>query len=123
MTVLAHRARACAVALTLALVLTACGAREQAPAAPPPILVDGSSTVSPLTKAVVQSLAGGADAPIVAIAESGTAAGFAKFCAGEIDIAGASRPIQTREMIACFRAGVRYVEAPVAFDGLIAALT
>ena len=39
-----------------------------------------------------------------------------KFCRGEIDIVNASRPILGKEMKACNKARVEYVELPVAFD-------
>ncbi len=101
-------------------VLAACSARESAQEqeTAPAIRIDGSSTVFPLTQAVVAAMAAEADAPLVAVAESGTSAGIAKLCNGEIHIAGASRPIQTREIVSCFRNGVSYVEVPVGFDGL-----
>jgi phosphate transport system substrate-binding protein len=49
---------------------------------------------------------------------SGTGGGFKKFCRGEIDIADASRPILKKEMEDCAKAGIKYVELPVAFDAL-----
>ncbi|MGE0045414.1 MAG: PstS family phosphate ABC transporter substrate-binding protein, partial [Hyphomonadaceae bacterium] len=52
------------------------------------------------------------------VGESGTGGGFRRFCRNEIEIQGASRPILASEMEACRAAGVTYVEAPVAFDGL-----
>ena len=104
----------------VALALAACSAPEaEAPAGPSAIRVDGSSTVFPLSQAVAAAYAGqNAGAPAVEVAESGTGAGFEKFCAGEVDIAGASRPILSREIMQCFRNGVRYVEAPIGFDGI-----
>ena len=54
----------------------------------------------------------------VSIAVSGTLGGFRKFCAGETDITGASRPITTSEAEACQHAGIEYVEVPIGYDGL-----
>jgi phosphate transport system substrate-binding protein len=54
----------------------------------------------------------------VTIGVSGTGGGFKKFCAGEIDIAGASRPIKSAEIEACKAASREYIELPVAYDGL-----
>src|SRR6187455_822128 len=54
----------------------------------------------------------------VTVGISGTGGGFTKFCRGEIDIVNASRPIQRAEMKACNKAGVQYVELPMAFDAL-----
>jgi phosphate transport system substrate-binding protein len=108
-------AAACAV-----FALAACGpsAKQAEAPATQPIRIVGSSTVLPLTNAVAASYASLEGAAQVEISESGTRAGFDEFCAGTADINGASRPIQSREMIACYRAGVRYVEAPVGFDGV-----
>ncbi|MEK6550446.1 MAG: PstS family phosphate ABC transporter substrate-binding protein [Pseudomonadota bacterium] len=83
------------------------------------IKIDGSSTVYPITEAVVeefQKLKRGKVRLTVGI--SGTGGGFKKFCRGEIDIADASRPIKKSEMDACKKAGIRYVEIPVAYDAL-----
>ncbi|HSI95179.1 MAG: PstS family phosphate ABC transporter substrate-binding protein, partial [Methylophilaceae bacterium] len=44
--------------------------------------------------------------------------GFKKFCRGETDISGASRPILQKEMDACKEAGIQYIELPVAYDAL-----
>jgi phosphate transport system substrate-binding protein len=54
----------------------------------------------------------------VTVGESGTGGGFRKFCRGETQVQGASRPILAEEMRACADAGVEYVEVPIAFDGL-----
>lgn len=111
--------RACKL-LFIAVVagVAACSQNEEAPSGPLPVRVDGSSTVYPLTQAAAADFATTENAAQVLIAESGTTAGFRAFCAGEIDIAGASRPIRTPEIIACFRNNVSYVEAPVGFDGI-----
>lgn len=92
---------------------------EQAAAAEA-IRIDGSSTVYPLTDEVVKELQfeKSEDAPEITVAFSGTGGGFRKFCAGEIDINNASRPILKEEMEACVASGVEYIELPVAFDAL-----
>ena len=90
---------ACAVALT------ACGSGDQtAPAggsSSESIQVDGSSTVFPLSEAAAEaftaSQTGGAR---VTVGESGTGGGFRKFCRGETQVQGASRPIMAEEMAA-----------------------
>ncbi len=83
------------------------------------VKVDGSSTVYPITEAVAedfQKLNKGAVKVTVGI--SGTGGGFKKFCRGEIDVANASRPILKKEMEECSKAGIRYIEMPIAFDAL-----
>jgi phosphate transport system substrate-binding protein len=54
----------------------------------------------------------------VTVGVSGTGGGFKKFCAGETDITGASRPIKPSEVELCKKNNIEYVELPVAFDGL-----
>jgi phosphate transport system substrate-binding protein len=79
--------------------------------------VDGSSTVYLVSKIVAEE----ADKQGVAsatVAESGTTGGFKKFCADEIDISGASRPIQQAEIDTCRAAGVEFIELPIGYDGL-----
>lgn len=103
------------------------GAAELPPAAeaaePPPtgtaiIRVDGSSTVFPITEAVAEEARKAQPGTRVTVGISGTGGGFKKFCAGETDISDASRPIKPTEVEACAKAGVEYIELPVAYDGL-----
>ena len=83
------------------------------------ITVDGSSTVFPIAEAVAEEF-GKANrnvrTPTVGI--SGTGGGFQKFCRGETDISNASRPIRPAEIEACAKAGIEYLEVPIAYDGL-----
>ncbi|MGO9445375.1 MAG: PstS family phosphate ABC transporter substrate-binding protein [Thiobacillaceae bacterium] len=84
-----------------------------------PLVIDGSSTVYPITEAMAEefelAVTGG---PEVRLGISGTTAGFRRFCRGEIDIADASRPINRDELEACRKAGVAFIELPVAFDAV-----
>jgi phosphate transport system substrate-binding protein len=103
------------------VMMAACSQEKaaEAPAAPQGVRIDGSSTVFPLSKALADAFAAAnAAAPAITVAESGTGGGFEKFCAGQTDISDASRPISSREMVQCFRGGVRYVEAPIGFDAI-----
>jgi len=54
----------------------------------------------------------------VTVGISGTGGGFRKFCRNETDVQNASRPITKGEMAECAKAGVQYIELPVAFDAL-----
>jgi phosphate transport system substrate-binding protein len=117
-----------------ALTLGACGQQEQAgtgeqmqqgesPAAggeqiTGTIAVDGSSTVFPISQAVAEEFQGANPDAQVSVASSGTGGGMKKFCAGEIDVTGASRPIKDEEIQACEKAGTQFIELPVALDGL-----
>ena len=83
------------------------------------ITLDGSSTVFPIAEAVAEEF-GKANpnmrTPTVGI--SGTGGGFQKFCRGETDISNASRPIRPAEIEACRKAGLEYIEVPIAYDGI-----
>ncbi len=83
------------------------------------IKIDGSSTVYPITEAVAEDFQIAKRGKTrVTVGISGTGGGFKKFCRGEIDITDASRPIKQKEIDKCKKAGVQYVEMPVAFDAL-----
>ena len=85
----------------------------------PLVKIDGSSTVFPVTEAVAEDFQKSKRGAIrVTVGISGTGGGFKKFCRGEIDISGASRPILKKEMDACREAGIEYFELPVAFDAI-----
>jgi phosphate transport system substrate-binding protein len=48
----------------------------------------------------------------------GTVHGFETLCRGEIDIFGVARPILKPEMQICGRAGVKFIELPVAYEAV-----
>jgi phosphate transport system substrate-binding protein len=79
---------------------------------------DGSSTVAPLTQAVAEEFGSVASEVQVSVDTSGTGGGFERFCAGEIDVSNASRPIDEEERAACAQAGIDFYEFSVALDGL-----
>lgn len=82
------------------------------------IQIDGSSTVFPITEAVAEEFQAVHRDARITIGVSGTGGGFKKFCAGEIDIADASRPIKPSEVKQCISNRVEYIELPVAYDGI-----
>jgi phosphate transport system substrate-binding protein len=83
------------------------------------VKIDGSSTVFPVTEAVAEDFQKAKKQQIkVTVGISGTGGGFKKFCRNEIDISNASRPILKAEMADCAKAGIEYIELPVAFDAL-----
>jgi phosphate transport system substrate-binding protein len=87
-------------------------------AQPTTIKVDGSSTVFPITEAVAEEFQKANKGLQVTVGVSGTGGGFRKFCRGETDIQNASRPILAREIEECRKAGITFLELPVAFDAL-----
>ena len=83
------------------------------------VKIDGSSTVYPITEAVAEEFQKmKKNAVKVTVGISGTGGGFKKFCRGETDISDASRPILKKEMEDCAKAGIKYIELPIAFDAL-----
>jgi phosphate transport system substrate-binding protein len=83
------------------------------------VKVDGSSTVFPITEAVAEDFQKAKKGAVkVTVGISGTGGGFKKFCRGETDVSNASRPILRSEMEACRKAGITYLEMPVAYDAL-----
>lgn len=81
------------------------------------VKIDGSSTVFPVTEAVAEEFQKTTKKKVT-VGVSGTGGGFKKFCRGETDISGASRPITKAEIEECKKNGVVYLEMPVAFDAL-----
>ncbi len=82
------------------------------------VIVDGSSTVFPISEAMAEEFPKANPNVQVTVGSSGTGGGFKKFCNGETDVTGASRPIKPSEVELCKKGGVEYIELPVAFDGL-----
>jgi len=82
------------------------------------IRIDGSSTVHPISLEAAQRFErrnGDAD---IEVDFSGTTAGFAAFCAGELEIADASRPINAEELATCAENEVAFIELPIAMDAI-----
>ena len=102
--------------LVAGVVTVAVPGRAEAQAA---IKIDGSSTVFPIAEAVAEEFQIQKRGKVrVTVGVSGTGGGFKKFCRGETDMANASRPISVEEMETCRKAGIKYMEIPVAFDAL-----
>ncbi len=108
------------IAVAVVCVMGAGMASAPAPAtAAATIKVDGSSTVFPITEAVAEEFQTAQRGKVrVTVGISGTGGGFKKFCRGETDVSNASRPIKKNEMEACKKAGIQYIEIPVAYDAL-----
>ena len=82
------------------------------------VRVDGSSTVFPITEAVAEEFSESAPKVRVTVGVSGTGGGFKRFVAKEIDISNASRPIKANELSLCNKSFIKFIELPVAIDGL-----
>jgi phosphate transport system substrate-binding protein len=81
------------------------------------VTIDGSSTVFPVSEAFAEEFQIETGTRVT-VGISGTGGGFKRFCRGETDISGASRPISASEMEACEAAGIEFIELPIALDAL-----
>jgi phosphate transport system substrate-binding protein len=82
------------------------------------IVVDGSSTVAPITEAARGRFQDTYPNVTMPIKTSGTGGGFKKFVTGETDISNASRPINDKEFDLCKTNGIEFYEIPIAYDGI-----
>jgi len=131
-----RRQRLAAVALSSLLVVAACGGggttstelssepstgASQEPSVEPltgEISISGSSTVQPISLGVQEAFNEIQPDVAITVDGPGTGDGFKLFCAGEIDIADASRKIKDEEKTLCTDGNVNWVELKVAIDGL-----
>lgn len=110
-----------ATAAATALVLSACGGQSTESTGDMlsgAVVIDGSSTVAPLTEAAADLYRDVEAGVNVTVATSGTGGGFEKFCAGETDLSNASRGIKDEEAALCAENGIEFTEIIVANDGL-----
>jgi phosphate transport system substrate-binding protein len=102
--------------------LTACGSSSSSSGTGTvsgAVAVDGSSTVFPFAQAAAEGFQAENPDVKITVGESGTGGGFEKFCAGEIDIADASRPIdEADEVPVCKDNKIEYAQIEVANDGI-----
>lgn len=86
------------------------------------VVIDGSSSVYPITEAAKEAFGKENKGTTVSAGYSGTGGGMKKFMRKEIDICDASRPIKTEEIEGCKKAGIKFIELPIAFDALTVAV-
>jgi phosphate transport system substrate-binding protein len=100
-------------------IIAACGGGEGGSGAESSeILIDGSSTVFPISQAVAEEFRVDRPEVQIPVGISGTGGGFKRFVEGEIDIADASRPIKDSESVQAAANGVEFTEFTIAYDGL-----
>jgi phosphate transport system substrate-binding protein len=104
--------------LALSVVLAGCGSAGSKSSLSGDLSIDGSSTLYPLTQAVAEEFIGENGKAKVTVKEAGTGTGMARFCAGEIKVADASREISDEEIAACKDKGIAYTAFKVALDGI-----
>ena len=82
------------------------------------VTVTGSSTVEPISTLVGEAFRGQNRNVDASVEGPGTGDGFERFCGGDADITGASRPIEPDELAACTEAGVAPIELAIGLDGV-----
>jgi phosphate transport system substrate-binding protein len=125
------------LSLLAAFALTACGSGTSGGGSPTPedvkiiapdlevvktlkgaIIIDGSSTVYPISEAVCEEWNAFATDAKASAGASGTGGGFKKFAEGKLPVTGASRPIKDKEIDKLKEAGIAFIELPIAYDGV-----
>jgi inorganic phosphate transporter, PiT family len=82
------------------------------------IRIAGSSTILPVSQGVGAEFERQNPGARVSVEGAGTGAGLTRLCAGELDVADASRPINANESAACKANDVGFIELPLGFDGV-----
>ncbi len=108
--------------LLIGLTGTSSLSQPTAPSNSKDVIIDGSSTVAPITQAVAAEFVKIRPDVKVSVGVSGTSGGFRRFLANETDISDASRPIKPSEIETAAQNGIQYIESLVAFDGLTVAV-
>jgi phosphate transport system substrate-binding protein len=83
-----------------------------------PIRIGGSSTVFPIMEEAIRAFREAGNSTPINLKETGTSDGFRRFCSGQLEIANASRPINSKEIKACSSNRINFIELPIAFDAL-----
>mgnify|MGYP001572736671 CR=1 FL=1 len=105
------------ISLLMFGIISACGGSDSG-ADSSEILIDGSSTVFPISQAVAEEFRVDRPEVQIPVGISGTGGGFKRFVEGDIDIADASRPIEESERAQAEVNGVGFTEFVIAYDGL-----
>jgi len=109
------------VAFCLLLGICQSSIAEQSNPALQPVRIGGSSTVHPMLERAIreyrQAYPDETGSPIQ-LTEEGTSGGFRRFCQGQLLIAAASRPINSKEIQNCRAKRVQFIELPIAFDAI-----
>lgn len=82
------------------------------------VIIDGSSTVAPITEAVAEEFREVEPDVNVSVGISGTGGGFKKFTVGELDISNASREMKDEEKALAEKNKVEFTKIQVGIDGI-----
>ncbi|MFZ2941090.1 MAG: PstS family phosphate ABC transporter substrate-binding protein [Leptotrichiaceae bacterium] len=103
---------------SLSLLLVGCGGSKQGTGLKGEVLIDGSSTVAPISQAVAEEFSKENSDVNVSVGISGTGGGIKKFVSGEIDIVDASRAMKPEELSTAQKNGIEFIELKIGLDGL-----
>lgn len=103
--------------VTVCLCSVLCSATNEA------VVIDGSSTVYPITLAVAEAMAQQHPEARIEVLVSGSSAGLRRLIAREISIAAASRPLNKAEREQFASRKLDVIEVAVAYDGLTIAVS
>tara|TARA_Y100001936_G_C16047247_1_gene655414 strand:- start:428 stop:1360 length:933 start_codon:yes stop_codon:yes gene_type:complete len=107
------------VSILMVAVIAACGGAEGGSSEDPSeIVIDGSSTVFPISQAVAEEFRREHSHVQIPVGISGTGGGFKRFVEDETDISNASRPIKESEAALAEQNGVSFTQFVIAYDGL-----
>jgi phosphate transport system substrate-binding protein len=95
-------------------ILSTCSSRENTEI----LRIDGSSTLYPVTEAIIKYYGFENNISGFSIDVSGSNSGINKLCSGDIEIANSSRKITEIERNQCIDNGVDLFELPIAKDGI-----
>ena len=82
------------------------------------VIIDGSSTVAPITEAVAEEFREVEPDVNVSVGISGTGGGFKKFTVGELDISNASREMKDEEKALAEKNKVEFTKIQDGIDGI-----
>jgi phosphate transport system substrate-binding protein len=82
------------------------------------IIIDGSSTVYPITVAIGEQYAINNNSITIEVLCSGSSAGIRRLISGEVSVCGSSRAMKSDEMALANKNGIDIIELPIAYDGL-----
>ena len=103
---------------SLSLLLVGCGGSKEGTGLKGEVLIDGSSTVAPISQAVAEEFSKENSDVNVSVGISGTCGVFKKFVTGEIGIVDASRAMKPEELSTAQKNGIEFIELKIGLDGL-----
>lgn len=118
-----NKLRILGISSLMLLVLAGCSSTNSVDSAlSGSITIDGSSTVAPITEAVIEEFTKEVPNVKINMGISGTGGGFKRFTTNETSVQNASRPIKKEESDKAKANGVEYVELEVAKDAITVAV-